>query len=116
MEGADGTGRPVALRDGAKLPSAAGKGFAGLPGWLYAKRLHTADGRSPVPFWLPHAEVTDTRLSPGQADRRSFTFAPGTERVRVRLLYRRFWRDVAERKGWPGNDTLVAERTEDLGR
>ena len=34
-----------------------------------------------------------------------------TARVRVRLLYRRFWPQVAEQRGWPANETVVSDQT-----
>jgi hypothetical protein len=37
-------------------------------------------------------------------------FGPAAERVRVRLLYRRFWPEVADGKGWPDNEVRVAEK------
>jgi hypothetical protein len=111
VEGFDGADRGAGLREGPTLPPTAGRRFTGLPGRLYAKQLKSADGVHPVPFWLAHKEPEDTRLHPGQADRREFRFAAGTERVRVRLLYRRFWPEVAESKGWPDNEIVVVDHT-----
>ena len=31
-------------------------------------------------------------------------------RLRVRVLYRRFWQEVARVKGWPDRDLVVLER------
>jgi hypothetical protein len=97
------------LLEGTRLPAAAGH-FAGQPGWLYARQLVGADGRTPVPFWLPVLRSSDTRLAPGQPDERRFVFAAGTRRVRVELWYRRFWAEVAEPRGWRDNDVLVHRR------
>src|SRR5207253_10974598 len=99
------------LQAGPTLPATAGRGFAGAPGWLYAKQLKSSDGLHAVPFWLARDEPEDTRLLPGQPDRREFRFAPGAEHVRVRLLYRRFWHEVAQGKGWPDNEVTVSDRT-----
>jgi nitrate/TMAO reductase-like tetraheme cytochrome c subunit len=102
--------QPLALKDGPVLPSVAGKALANRPGKLYAKLLKDFDGRSPAPFWKADPDAIDTRLTPGEPDHVRFAFAEGTARLRVRLLYRRFWQQVAEEKRWPDNDTVVAER------
>ena len=57
---------------------------------------------------------TDTRLTPGEPDRLTFTFPDGAARLRVRLLYRRFWQQVADEKRWPDNEIVVAERDVDV--
>jgi hypothetical protein len=106
--GADG--RPPPLKDGPVLSSVAGKALAGRPGKLYAKLLKDFDGRSPAPFWQADPDAVDTRLTPGEPDRIAWMFAEGAARLRVRLLYRRFWQQVADEKGWPENETVVAER------
>jgi hypothetical protein len=111
VEGLDRGGKPTHLHAGPKLPPPAGRALAGLPGYLYAKQLHSADGMHPLPFWLAHEMPEDTRLFPGQPDRRQFRFAPETVSVRVRLLYRRFWQEIAEIKGWPSNELVVVDET-----
>jgi hypothetical protein len=104
-------GRPLGRWDGPRLPAAAGKGYAGRPGKLYAKLLRDADGKGPVPFWRDVPEAVDTRLVPGQPDRLHFTFVPGADRIRLRLLHRRFWPEVAATKGWPDNELTVLDQT-----
>jgi hypothetical protein len=115
VEAFDAAGKPVPLRAGPRLPAAAGKDLAGVPGWLYARLLKDRDGRGPLPFWLPPAEVADTRLETGRPDRQTFTFAGGVAQVRTRLLYRRFWQEVADRKSWPDNEVRVVSRTASVG-
>jgi nitrate/TMAO reductase-like tetraheme cytochrome c subunit len=114
VEGRDAAGKVVALQEGPKLPPAAGKALAGQPGYLYAKLLLGSEGKGPVPFWGEHGELKDTRLMPGRPDRRTFLFPPQTRRIRAVLLYRRFWQDVADRKGWPDNEITVAERSAEI--
>jgi hypothetical protein len=104
-------GKPVSARTGPKLPPAAGKASSGLPGRLYAKLLKDWDGRSPVPFWRADPEAVDTRLVPGRTDASVYTFLPSAERVRLRLVYRRFWQEVAETKGWPDSDITVVDQS-----
>jgi Cytochrome c554 and c-prime len=109
VEAVGAAGKPANLIAGPRLPASAGKAVAGLPGKLYAKQLH-ADAGSPVPFWLLHGDVVDTRLTPGQPDRADFVFDTPVKGVRVRLLYRRFWPEVADARGWSDNETVVMDR------
>jgi hypothetical protein len=102
-------GRPLTLVAGSRLPPSAGKKLAGLPGRLFAKQLHDAADRSPIPFWLPHGKTSDTRLAPGRADRSEYVFAFAIKDMRVRLLYRRFWQEVAEARGWTDHDVVVID-------
>jgi hypothetical protein len=98
---------------GPVLPGAAGKGLAGRPGKFYGRLLGDEKGQSPVPFWRASQEV-DTRLSPGAREEVNWHFRGGSKglaRVRVRLIYRRFYEEVAHRKGWP-EDEIVVERRE----
>jgi nitrate/TMAO reductase-like tetraheme cytochrome c subunit len=110
VEAQDAAGKPVALRSGPRLPSAAGKELEGQPGKLYAKLLRDFDGRSPVPFWRADPEPVDTRLTPGRTDESDFDFAPATTKIRVRVLYRRFWKEVGRSKGWPDGDITILQR------
>ncbi len=98
------------LLSGPRLPPTVGRGYAGRPGWLYAKLLKSADGQHPIPFWLAHQDPEDTRLFPGRPDTHVFQFPRQTSRLRVRLLYRRFWQEVADNKGWPDNEIIVVDQ------
>ncbi|HEV3084461.1 MAG TPA: multiheme c-type cytochrome [Gemmataceae bacterium] len=93
------------------LPQLAGKGLSGIPGFVYAKQTSDVDGRSPVPFWRARPEVRDTRLAPGIVAQTSYQFSSGADHLRVRLLYRRFWQEVAETKRWPDNEAVVLDKT-----
>jgi hypothetical protein len=55
----------------------------------------------------------DTRLTPGSPDDSAYDFPAAAGRVRVRLVYRRFWGEVARQKGWPDDDLTVFDRTYD---
>jgi hypothetical protein len=110
VEGLDSTDRVVSLRSGPRLPKSAGP-LAGAPGKLYAKELKDFDGVSPVPFWRADPDVRDTRLYPEQPDRSVFLFPHTMERIRLRLLYRRFWLQVVRDKGWPSDEIVVVDRT-----
>lgn len=96
---------------GPKLPEVVGAELSGQPGRLYAKQLQDFDGNRPAHFWQADPQATDTRLQPEQTDRSQFVFAPGTEQVRMRLLYRRFWPQVVKAKGWPDDTQTIVDRT-----
>jgi hypothetical protein len=103
----DAKGDLVALSQGSKLPASA-RPWQGQAGFLYARRLVGADGRTPIPFWLPVAEIVDTRLFPGRIDCQTFVFPATAQRVEVQLWHRRFWQEVADERGWTDHETLVA--------
>ena len=93
------------------LPQLAGKELNGVSGFIYAKQTSDFDGRSPVPFWRARPELLDTRLTPGIEARTAYQFSGGAHHVRVRLLHRRFWQDVAEAKHWPDHEVVVIDKT-----
>jgi hypothetical protein len=104
----DAEGKPAPLLRGPALPPAAGKALAGAAGRLYAKLLKGPKGEGPIPFWTAHDDPEDTRLLPERADRSEYLFGAAA-RVRVRLLYRRFWPEVAEARRWPDNEVVVSD-------
>jgi hypothetical protein len=109
VEPLDAEGATLAARSGPTLPPVSGEEVAGKPGRLYAKLLLAKDGKNPEPFWKTEADVTDTRLVPGKPDRSEYTFATEATHLRVRLIYRRFWPQVARDKGWKDNETVVVD-------
>jgi hypothetical protein len=110
LEALGPAGQPLKLLAGPTLPPAAGD-LAGQPGKLYAKLMRDAAGRSPAPFWTAEADpVADTRLTPGRSDELLFRFPAEFKQVRVRLLHRRFWREVVRAKGWPEEQLVVVDR------
>jgi hypothetical protein len=115
VEAFDAEGNRLAMLDGPALPKSAGSSVAGLSGRLYARLLKDDTGRGPVPFWRAEdGKTEDTRLTPGRADRSTFAVPPKTQKVRVRLLHRRTWPEVAETKGWPDNETLIVDQSLEL--
>ncbi len=114
----DADGRPLELLAGPVLPPLAGEGpveeggLAGQPGRMYAKQLEGLDGAAPVPYWRPNRVAADTRLLPDATDRARFRFSrpQGEVTVVARLLYRRFSKRLADEKGWPDNEFVVATR------
>jgi len=110
VEGFGTDDKPLPRLTGPRLPAAAGTKLVGQPGLLFAKLLEDEHGHSPVPFWREAAEPVDTRLRPGRVERVVFEFPAGTARLRVRLLYRRFWEEVTRSKGWPDEDVVVVDQ------
>src|SRR5439155_888839 len=77
---------------------------------FYARQIADDQGR-PVPFWRANHEVADSRLQPDKSDRTTWQFpAADTARVRVRLLYRRFYKSVADAKQWPENEIVIFDK------
>jgi hypothetical protein len=112
VEGQGLEGLPLAARSGPRLSALAGPELAGKPGRLYGRVLRDPEGRSPAPFWLAAPEPPpDTRLEPGRTDEMELDFPPTLARLRVRVLYRRFWPQTAHEKHWPDQPLLVLERT-----
>src|SRR5439155_3775494 len=105
----DAAGNTLPASDGPTLPHVTGRDVAGRSGRLYAKLLRDFDGRAPAPFWRADPDFADTRLTPGEPDVSRYRFPPAAVRVRLRLLYRRFWPEVAAVKGWTDNERVVAE-------
>lgn len=97
-------------RNGPVLPAAAGPDLAGKPGRLYARLLKDENGRGPIPFWRAHFPPEDTRLVPEQPDSRRFRFGAQLAHLRVRVLHRRFWAEVVQKKNWPDRDMMVIDK------
>jgi len=78
--------------------------FAGLPGRLYGKINHDADGNGPVFFTDATGIESDNRILALESDTTDYTFdvpADGGElHVRARLIYRRSWRALVDAKQW----------------
>lgn len=111
LEGIASSGRAVTALSGPILPAFAGEKVASRPGRLYARVLRDFENHAPVPFWQASPDpATDTRLLPGQIDETRFLFPVGLARVRLRVLYRRFWPEEARRKQWPEDEILVVDR------
>jgi MYXO-CTERM domain-containing protein len=106
-----GGGGALPLLDGETVHALGGTGdggaargyFAGLPGKLFAKVNHDAQGRGPAFFTEATGISWDNRLAPLASDVSRYRFhAPegGPVEVRARLIYRRSWRALVDAKGW----------------
>lgn len=112
VEGRNGEDRIVPLRAGPKLPALAGAELAGQPGRLYARVLRDFEGHSPVPFWLASPDpAPDSRLVPGKVEEEIFDYPASLSRLRLRVLYRRFWPEVARNKNWPNDELLILDNS-----
>jgi len=115
VEALDANSRRLAMSEGPTLPQQAGSSVAGSPGRLYGRILKDDTGNWPVPFWRADEEKTkDTRLMPGEPHRVQFTLPMRTQRVRLRLLHRRTWPEVAEAKGWPDNELVILDELHEV--
>jgi hypothetical protein len=95
--------RAVPIYHGPKLPEHFGPSGSGTFGKVYAKVLADGQGHRPAAFWNADPRtITDTRLKPGETDRSSYRFADEVDRVRVRIVHRKFWKQ--------GEERLIAER------
>lgn len=110
VEAFDSDDRPLALQSGDVLPMHAGQELTGLPGRLFAKVVTDGDSGSPRPFWSGGKVTDDTRLVPEQPVSMAFTFPQQTDRILVRVLYRRFWKAVADQKQWPDDTITIHDR------
>jgi hypothetical protein len=109
VQGQTENGQTLPPRSGPRLPPAAGD-LAGQPGRLYAKLHSDFEGHTPAPFWRTGPPLSDNRLSPEQTDELTFRFPVQVARLRVRVLYREFWQEVAHAKDWPDRDLTVFDR------
>jgi hypothetical protein len=101
------------------------KNYGGMPGKIYANLLADRDTNiSPTAaYWNPTKHVfediasgrtSDTRLRPGVTDEVVFSFAvpaAGNVTIRVRLVYRYAFIELARQKGWNRPDVLVTLAT-----
>jgi hypothetical protein len=113
VEAFDEANRLVPPRGGTTLPAVAGGELVGRAGRLFGRLRSDFAGHAPVPFWRGGNDGEDTRLTPEVVDESDFTFPATVARVRVRLLYRRFWQEVIVAKGWPDVDVVVCDENLD---
>jgi len=78
---------------------------------VFAKMLRDFDGKSPAPFWHAVPEFEDNRLTPGKPERVEFSLPAGAAKVTAKLVYRKFWPEVAREKGWPDEAWVIAEQS-----
>jgi hypothetical protein len=118
VEATDASGQPLSLLQGERLPDWAGNEagqpghYAGKPGRVFALLLKERwTGVSPTgAYWNPVEVVSDTRLAPLSRDESSFTFEAaevGSTSLKIELIFRRVFAELAEQKGWGLEDTQL---------
>ena len=115
VEALDANGRPLPLQQGPTLPVWTGN-YAGQAGKAFAKLLKDKwTGEMPTAaYWREIELVEDTRLMPKTTDSSTYAFqlADGqAATVNVKLIYRRAFQKLAQQKGWPDADSIMAEAT-----
>ena len=115
VEALDASGNPLVLNQGPALPSWSGN-YAKQPGKSFAKILKDEwTGEMPTAsYWRPVTIVEDTRLAAMATDttRYSFDLPSGSAaQVKVKLVFRRTFQDLAKQKGWTDPDILMSEST-----
>lgn len=108
----DGAGQPLAQRAGPTVPAWGGE-QAGRPGKAFAKLLRDVEtGEMPVVSYWKHALIeSDNRIPALGVDPSTYTFdhpAAGGS-VKVQVLFRRVFADLAAQKGWDVPDILMEE-------
>lgn len=88
--------------------------YAGLPGKVYAKILQEQWTQiSPSgSYWNPTLIISDNRLAAFESDVSTYSFEHQSGQpvtIRVTLLFRRAFIDLADQKGWDKNDILMEE-------
>jgi hypothetical protein len=123
VEARDESGELLAQMAGPTVPAWGGVGdpeagyYAGLPGQGYAKILVEIWTRiSPTgAYWNPTRVASDTRLAALEGDTTTYAFAipkessPSKMDIRVRLVFRRAFKELADQKGWDVPDILMEE-------
>ncbi len=115
VEALNSNGKLLNLLQGPVLPAWAGN-YAGKPGKAYAKVLRDDwTGETPTAaYWRPITVVEDTRLAAMATDTTQYLFdllPENTATVKVQLVFRRAFQELARQKGWTDPDILMAEAT-----
>lgn len=111
VEAVNANGERTTPIKGPSLPASAGR-LAGFPGRFFAKQIADLQGEKPIPFWRPSRDVADSRLMPEKPEHEEWHYPAETAaKVRVRLIYRRFYQTVAEAKRWPDNEIVVVDES-----
>ncbi|MDJ0840643.1 MAG: carboxypeptidase regulatory-like domain-containing protein [Acidobacteriota bacterium] len=77
--------------------------YAGQPGKSFYRNYRTALGEEGVFYTEAAAQVSDTRIQPGQSYQGAFRFkltGVSAMDLEVKLIYRRAFRDLVDAKGW----------------
>jgi hypothetical protein len=122
VQAGDGQGRALPLQGGPTVPKWGGVGepdegyYAGLPGKAFAKVLQEVwtEVAPTGAYWNPTRVLSDNRLAAFATDTSRYTFAApdeGAVTVKVRLIFRRAFKELMDQKGWDVPDIVMAEET-----
>jgi hypothetical protein len=119
VQATNAKGKVIAQRSGPALPAWTGS-YAGQPGKTFAKVLRDQwTGEAPTgAYWRPVEVVEDNRLAPFVPDVSRYAFAAPVGQplqVKVQLIYRRAYQQLAEWKGWDDPDIVMEETTLHVG-
>ena len=116
----DENGQSLSLLEGGTIPEWGGVGdpslgyYAGLPGKGFAKILRElwTELEPTGSYWNPTRIVSDNRIAALETDVSTYSFAApanGNAAVKVTLLFRRAFKELADQKGWDVPDILMEE-------
>jgi hypothetical protein len=105
---------PLTQISGPTIPIWGARDYAGYAGEIYAHVLKDRDTNQmpSVAYWNPIEPGSDTRLAPGQAVQKQYSFiAPsnGSAVVTAKLIYRNVFISIADQKKWPIMDIEAAK-------
>jgi len=117
VEVKDMNNNPLTQISGPTIPIWGARDYAGYPGEIYAHILKDRDTNQmpSIAYWNPVELGSDTRLAPGQAVQKEYSFiapANGSAVITARLIYRNVFISIADQKKWPIMDIEAAKASE----
>ncbi|MCS7046463.1 MAG: hypothetical protein NZO58_08925 [Gemmataceae bacterium] len=114
VQATEADGKPILPCRGPTLPVRAGPALHGLAGAIFGKQHVDAKGNA-LHFWQTGGSWLETRLRPEQAETLIFAFAATARRLRVHLLWRRFWSTATPVAAGAEREILIHEQEIDTG-
>lgn len=124
---ADENGQPINMLDGETVPEWGGVGdpnlgyYASLPGKGFAKILSElwTELEPTGSYWNPTRVVGDNRIAANESNRSMYIFSvplDGKASIKVSLLFRRAFKELADQKGWVVPDILMEQQILNIER
>lgn len=118
----DGQGQALSLLEGETIPEWGGVGdpnlgyYAGLPGKGFAKILSElwTEMEPTGSYWNPTRIVSDNRITAFETDTSTYIFTlpeNGKASVKIKLLFRRAFKELMDQKGWDVPDIVMEQQT-----
>jgi hypothetical protein len=124
VEAKDDLNNNLEFISGEKVPFWGGKGgvaqgnYSGLPGKGFAKILQDFVGNMPSPHWRPTYIVSDNRIKAMGSDTSVYIFRKPVNyskiRITSKLIYRRFYKEWMDEKGFEIPDILMKNQSVEL--